>query len=48
MNILYIGPGLGATTIVIILIVLLIIIISFLMILWTPIKKLFRKLLKKG
>ncbi len=44
----YIGPGLGATTIVIVLIVLAIIIISFFMILWTPIKKFFRKLSRKA
>ena len=42
-TLLYIGPGLGVATIVIVIIVLLIILASVIMVLWTPIKALFRK-----
>lgn len=45
---LYIGPGLGIGTIVIIIVVLLIVLASLGMILWTPIKKFFKKLKGKG
>lgn len=46
MELLYIGPGIGAATIVVVLVVCAIVTISFLMILWTPVKKIFRKLFK--
>ncbi len=44
---LYIGPGLGIGTIIIVLIVLLIILASVIMIIWTPIKSLIRKIKRK-
>ncbi len=40
---LYIGPGLGAGTIVIVLVVLALILFSLGYVLWVPLKKLFRK-----
>ena len=43
-TLLYIGPGLGAGTIALVLIVLLLVLVSLLIVIWTPIKKLFRKL----
>jgi len=40
---LYIGPGLSLTTIIIVVVVLLIVLLSILMIFWTFIKEMFRK-----
>lgn len=42
--ILYIGPGIGVGTIVLVLLVLLLVLVSLLIVIWTPIKKFFRKL----
>lgn len=42
----YIGPGLGIGTIVLVFVVLLIVMASVLMIIWTPLKKIFGKLSK--
>ena len=42
-TLLYIGPGLGVGTIALVLIVVLLVLVSLLVIIWTPIKKLFRK-----
>ena len=47
MTTLYIGPGLGAVTIIIVIIVLLIVILSLFMILWTPIKVFWMKIKDK-
>lgn len=43
---LYIGPGIGIGTIIIVLIVLLIVLISIFLILWIPIKRFIRKIIK--
>lgn len=43
-TLLYIGPGLGAGTIALVLIVLLLVVVSLLIVIWTPIKKLLRKI----
>ncbi len=43
-TLLYIGPGLGAGTIVLVLVILGIIVLSVGMILWIPIKNFFKKL----
>lgn len=43
-TLLYIGPGLGIGTILLVLIILLIVVVSFGLILWIPIKNLFKKL----
>lgn len=40
----YVGPGLALGTIVIVVIVLLVILASIIMIIWTPIKNLFRRI----
>jgi hypothetical protein len=40
---LYIGPGLGAGTIVLVLLVVGLVVFSLLYLIWTPIKKFFRK-----
>ena len=45
---LYIGPGLGLATIIIIIVVLLLVLGSILIIIWTPIKRFFRKLTNKS
>ena len=44
----YIGPGLGVATIIIVVIVLLLVFASVGVIIWTPIKKFFRKLTGKS
>lgn len=44
LPILYLGPGIGVGTIVIVIIVLAIVLASMLMIIWTPIKKIFKRL----
>jgi F0F1-type ATP synthase membrane subunit b/b' len=40
---LYIGPGIGVGTIALVAIVLLLVLVSLIIIIWTPIKKFFRK-----
>lgn len=44
---MYIGPGMGAGTIIVVIIILLIILASILMILWIPIKRFFKSLFDK-
>lgn len=41
---LYIGPGMGIGAIITVVIVILIVVASLFMILWTPVKQLYRKL----
>ena len=40
---LYIGPGLGATTILIVLVVLALVLFSLGYVLWVPLKRMFRR-----
>lgn len=46
--ILYIGPGIGASTILLVLTVLLIVFISFLVVLYRPILRIINKFRKKS
>lgn len=45
---LYIGPGIGASTILIVFMVLIIVIVSFLVVLYRPILRIINKFRKKS
>jgi len=47
-SLLYIGPGIGAATIIIVIVVLVIVLLSLIMIIWAPIKRLFRKIKQRS